>query len=83
MSVLCWDMGKILTHATQQAGISASTVSTLLRSLQMNTAPASAQKVALHAWLSEHPPGPELRVSLRRNGFGMLLGRVQGSDTPR
>lgn len=82
MLVLFWDMGKILVHAAQEAGMSASTVSTLLRSLHMNTAPASAQKVALHAWLSEHPPGPELRVSLRRNGFGMLLGRGPGNDTP-
>jgi hypothetical protein len=76
-------MGEILTHAAQHGGMSASTVSTLLRSLQMNTAPASAQKIALHDWLSEHPPGPELRVSLRRNGFGMLLSRGQGNDNPR
>ena len=27
----------------------------------------------LRDWLAHHPPNPLLRVSLRRNGYGLLL----------
>jgi hypothetical protein len=36
------------------------------------------QKPVLYAWLSKNTPSPALRISLRRNGFGLLLDDIFG-----
>jgi hypothetical protein len=50
------------------------TVSVLLRRLQMNHAPAMLQKAAIRGWLDHNAASPALRASIRRNGYGLLLG---------
>jgi hypothetical protein len=57
------------------------TLPVLLRALGMNHASAAQQKVAVGDWLADNAPSPELRTSLRRNGFGLLL--AQRSPTVR
>lgn len=51
-------------------------MSALLRTLHMNDKSVRAQKFALRDWLNEHPPGEALRLSLRSNGFGILLREI-------
>jgi hypothetical protein len=41
-----------------------------------------AQKDALRSWLNEHPLGDELRLSLRSNGFGILLREIGVKNRP-
>lgn len=55
---------------------SPATVSALLRKLNMTDKSANAQRFALRGWLTEHPPGDELKLSLRSNGFGILLAEI-------
>jgi hypothetical protein len=55
-------------EATQPA-----TVSILLRELGMSHASVEKQKVALGTWLMIHEPARPLRISLRENGYGLLL----------
>jgi hypothetical protein len=50
------------------------TVPVLLRRLQMNNAPAKLQKAAIRGWLDHNTASPALRNSIRRNGYGLLLG---------
>jgi hypothetical protein len=50
------------------------TTAVLLRALEVYEASAETQKVAMSKWLVENSPGLSLRLSLRRNGFGILLG---------
>ena len=49
------------------------TASTLLRELGMSHACAQQQKAALGTWLVRHEPARPLRVSLLRNGYGLLV----------
>ena len=54
--------------ATQPA-----TVCALLRELGMSHACVEKQKVALRTWLMIHEAPRQLRISLRENGFGLIL----------
>jgi hypothetical protein len=49
------------------------TVSALLRELDMSHACVEKQRVALGTWLMIHEAQRPLRISLRENGFGLLL----------
>ncbi len=49
------------------------TVSSLLRELGLSHACVEKTRVALGAWLSSHEPDRRLRLSLRENGYGLLL----------
>lgn len=49
------------------------TLSTLLRELGMSHACVEKQKVALYTWLMIHEAQRPLRISLRENGYGLLL----------
>jgi hypothetical protein len=49
------------------------TVSSLLRELGMSHACVEKTRVALEAWLASHEPERPLRLSLRENGYGLLL----------
>ncbi len=62
--------------ATQPA-----TVSTLLRELGMSHACVEKQKVALGTWLVIHNPALPLRISLIRNGYGLLLKETDDKRT--
>jgi hypothetical protein len=54
------------------------TAAELLRMLGVHEKPVMGQKPALVAWLTEHPPNRELRISLRRNGYGLLIDNIYG-----
>ncbi len=54
------------------------TVCALLRELDMSHACAAQQKVALGTWLAIHEPPRQLRISLRENGYGLLLREADG-----
>ena len=49
------------------------TASTLLRELGMSHACVEKQKAALGTWLMIHEAPRPLRISLRENGYGLLL----------
>ena len=57
-------------------------VPALLRELSMDHASAENQKAALRAWLIDNTPDPALRLSLRGNGFGLLLKETSDADGP-
>ena len=54
------------------------TASALNRMLGIEGLSIYRQKPVLHDWLIENPPSPELRISLRRNGYGLILDEVYG-----
>ena len=58
-------------EATQPA-----TVSILLRELGMSHSSVEKQKVALGTWLMIHEAARPLRISLRENGYGLLLKEI-------
>jgi len=49
------------------------TLCALLRELGMSHACVEKQKVALRTWLMIHEAQRPLRISLRENGYGLLL----------
>ncbi len=49
------------------------TVAVLLRKLHVKDAPFEKQNEAIRQWLEENRPGPTMRRSLERHGFGDLL----------
>ncbi len=49
------------------------TVCTLLRELGISHACVEKQRAALGTWLMIHEPRWQLRISLRENGYGLLL----------
>lgn len=49
------------------------TVSALLRELGMSHACVEKQRVALGTWLMIHEPCRPLRISMRENGYGLLI----------
>ncbi|ORB68287.1 hypothetical protein [Mycobacterium scrofulaceum] len=49
------------------------TLSALLRLLGVQHDSAYQQRPALTKWLEHNTPGPDLRVSLRANGYGVLF----------
>jgi hypothetical protein len=68
MTVSITDRAFDADEATQPA-----TVSTLLRELGMSHACVEKQRVALGTWLMIHKAARPLRISLRENGYGLLL----------
>ena len=52
------------------------TVSALLRELGMSHACAEKQKAALGTWMMIHEAQRPLRISLLRNGYGLLLKEI-------
>jgi hypothetical protein len=59
--------------AVGPGGAQPTTLPALLRALDVDGAPVTRQKVAIRAWLDRNRANPALRLSLRRNGFGLLL----------
>jgi hypothetical protein len=57
-------------------------VPALLRELSMDHASVENQKVALRAWLIDNTPHSALRLSLRGNGFGLLLKEISDAANP-
>ncbi len=55
----------------------------LLRMLGIHDASVEQQKPLLRTWLTANPPGEELRISLRRNGYGFVLDDICGRPQPR
>jgi hypothetical protein len=60
-------------NATPIGSTQPATVSALLRELGMAHASVEKQKAALGTWLMIHEAQRPLRISLRENGFGLLL----------
>jgi hypothetical protein len=54
------------------------TAAALLRMLGIQDVPVGRQKFVLRAWLAANIPTPALRISLRRNGYGVLLDERYG-----
>ena len=59
------------------------TVTALLRRLHVENASAMRQVDALRAWLRDNIPSTALRVSMRRNGYGILLDQQYGRPPRR
>jgi CRP/FNR family transcriptional regulator, cyclic AMP receptor protein len=55
----------------------------LLRMLGIHAACVEQQKPLLRTWLNANPPSRELRISLRRNGYGFVLDDMFGGPQPR
>lgn len=72
-------MGEILRTVTTPSlqGKSPETLSGLLRALHIEDVSAHKQHDILKVWLLSHTPSQQLRISMRRNGFGDLLKGVQ------
>ena len=68
MTVSITDRAFDAGEATQPA-----TASILLRELGMSHACVLKQRVALGTWLMIHEAKRPLRISLRENGYGLLL----------
>lgn len=76
--------GSVEQTATSVDSTQPATVSALLRELGMSHACVEKQKAALVTWLMIHDAGRPLRISLRENGFGLLLKQTdQHRATPR
>lgn len=50
----------------------------LLRMLGINDVSGAQQKQLLRTWFAANPPSSELRISLRRNGYGSVLKQICG-----
>ena len=75
-----------ITDFASQAHVASeqpTSVPALLRELSMDHASVENQKVALRAWLVDNTPDPALRLSLRGNGFGLLLTQISDAANPR
>jgi hypothetical protein len=53
----------------------------LLRTLHIDDLSVDKQKDVLRVWLHDHVPDPDLRLSMRRNGYGLLLDERFGRIT--
>jgi hypothetical protein len=71
MTVSITDRAFDAGEATQPA-----TASILLRELGMSHACVEKQRVALGTWLMIHEAARPLRISLRENGYGLLLKEI-------
>ena len=79
-------MGALLERTTAPTGCpesqddrSPDTVSSLLRVLHSEAESALVLKTVLRTWLGDHDPSPPLRLSLRANGFGLLLNEYDSA----
>ncbi|OBF27856.1 hypothetical protein [Mycobacterium sp. ACS4331] len=55
------------------------TLSMLLRALHAERQSVLRQQDVLRAWLDGHDPNKSLRISLRANGFGLLLNEFDAA----
>ena len=62
----------------QQGPAQPETVAALLRQLHVDKASAMREVDALRAWLRDKMPNTALRVSILRNGYGILLDQQFG-----
>jgi hypothetical protein len=67
----------------QNASYQPATAAALLRMLCVQDKTIMGQRPALIAWLTENPPNRELRISLRRNGYGLLMDQIYGAPRLR
>jgi hypothetical protein len=76
-------MGALLEKTTAPAGGHGSpdTVPSLLRELHSQAESVLALKSVLKGWLGDHDPSPPLRLSLRANGFGLLLNEYDSEHS--
>jgi hypothetical protein len=58
------------------------TVATLLRKLHVKDAPFETQTEAIRDWLEHNKPGPTMKRSLERHGFGELLSSQFTTPSP-
>ena len=58
--------------------VQAETVPALLRKLQVRRASVMQERDALRDWLHHNMPSSTLRLSFRRNGYGLLLDQRFG-----
>jgi hypothetical protein len=67
-----------ITHRVSDAAESTqpTTVSALLRELGVSHTCAEKQKAALAPWMMSHEAQLPLRISLLRNGYGLLLKEI-------
>lgn len=56
-----------------RGSVQPATVPTLLRKLHVKDAPFEKQSEAVREWLEHNKPGPMMRHSLMRHGFGDLF----------
>jgi hypothetical protein len=76
-------MGALLEKKAADSGESSpATLSSLLRALHAERQSALRQQGVLRHWLDEHDPGKSLRISLRANGFGLLLNEIDAARPP-
>jgi hypothetical protein len=58
-----------------RGSVQPSTVSGLLRMMQLTDAPTKKQEAAIRDWLRVHKPSSLMEHSLRRKGFARLLDK--------
>ena len=59
------------------------TLSSLFRALHVERQSALRQQDVLRHWLDGHDPNKSLRISLRANGFGLLLNEFDAAHPHR
>ncbi len=69
--------GSVGPTATSAGDAQPTTVCALLRELDMSHACVEKQKAALVTWLMLHEADRGLRISLRENGYGLLLKQTE------
>jgi hypothetical protein len=68
MAATTFGGGDVMGHSGEPT-----TLVALLRMLDIKHASLPHQHRVIQAWLDENPPNTELKISLRRNGYGLLL----------
>lgn len=73
-------MGALLEKKAGDSGDSSpETLARLLRDLHAERQSALKQQDVLRHWLDDHDPTKPLRISLRANGYGLLLNEVDAA----
>ncbi|BBZ05727.1 hypothetical protein MCHIJ_51640 [Mycolicibacterium chitae] len=74
-------MGALLENSASASGDgSPATLPRLLRDLHAERQSIHRQQDVLRHWLDGHDPSKPLRISLRANGFGMLLNELDAKQ---
>jgi hypothetical protein len=66
-------ISQTVLHTLAPGATQPATLSALLRELGVSHACVETHKVALRSWLCANTPRKPLRISLRENGYGLLL----------
>jgi hypothetical protein len=69
-------MGALLERPVNSGDDSPATLPNLLRVLHAEARSVHQQQDLLKHWLDDHDPSKSLRISLRANGFGLLLNQM-------